>query len=101
VTQADYLRQSFAAIRVNADFTEALLTTQDGSRLFFRHRVDERSAHVKGNQAPGAENQAERVLASLARFRLNAKHLDLSFQDGSRWEVAFAGSGPDAWADSR
>jgi hypothetical protein len=29
------------------------------------------------------------VLPLIALFRLNAKHLDLRFHDGSRWEARF------------
>jgi len=65
------------------------LTLRDGSRLCFCHRVGERWAKVVGP----AENETEaalagHLLAAIKRFRLNAKHLDIEFADGSRWDEA-------------
>ena len=40
-------------------------------------------------RATGEGSLAEQVLQTLARFRLNGKHLDVVFQDGSRWEARF------------
>jgi hypothetical protein len=85
MTDADFLRSSFVSLEVNADFTEAVLRLRDGSRLLFCHRVGQRWARAVG---PDAEaSTAARVLARVALFRLNARHLDVSFEDGSRWEA--------------
>ena len=84
----DLLRQVLAALEVNDDCTEATLRTIDGSCLHFCHRVGER--WVRATPAQGAQtSQAQRLLESVARFRLNGKHLDVTFADGSRWEARF------------
>jgi hypothetical protein len=86
------LRVAAQSVQVNCDFTEAVVHLSDGSRLCFCHRVGERWA-----KAVGAENQeqagglAEGLLGQMALFRLNGKHLDIEFSDGSRWEKSFRG----------
>jgi hypothetical protein len=84
LTDEAFLRQSFRAVEVNDVFDEASLTFADGGKLFFRHRVGERWV-----KAEAADGLAARVLASIVQFRLNGKHLDLQFRDGSRWEARF------------
>jgi hypothetical protein len=86
----EQLRRWLATIEVNDDFTEAAVAFVDGSRLEFRHRVDERTAKAVGSQ----QARAGRVLAWIAMFRLNAKHLDVQFTDGSRWEMIFGSTTP-------
>jgi hypothetical protein len=81
MTDADFLRGSFVALTVNADFTEAALVLSDQSSLRFCHRVGERTVKAMGTGA------CERVLAKITLFRLNPKHLDVHFEDGSRWEA--------------
>ncbi len=44
----ELLRQSLAGVEANEDFTEAVVTLRDGSRLCFRHRVGERWARAVG-----------------------------------------------------
>jgi len=91
MTQADLLRQSFVAVEVNAAFSEAELTMADGSKLRFCHRVGERKASARAAEETGKETmQAHQILGTMAQFRLNGKHLDIRFQDGSRWELPFA-----------
>ena len=93
MTDADQLRQAFVEVEVNADFSEAMLRLRDESRLHFCHRVGERWAKaLPATAAPPGTGVADLVLARIARFRLNAKHLDIQFADGSRWEIAFSGS---------
>jgi hypothetical protein len=82
---ADLLRGSFLALQINADCTEAEVRLRDDSRLLFRHRVGQRQAEALGAGA------AEQVLARIAKFRLNRRHLDVDFADGSCWEVLFEG----------
>jgi hypothetical protein len=87
MNQAQTLRQSLDRSAVNAEFSEALLTLRDGSRLCFCHRVGERWAKAVGPQGREAEPRlAGELLAEVTRFRLNAKHLDIEFADGSRWD---------------
>ena len=92
MTDADFLRGSFVALDVNDAFSEAVLTMCDGSRLDFRHHVGERMVQATGGDAAPDAAYAAQVLSRIARFRLNAKHLDIQFVDGSRWESLFGGS---------
>ena len=81
------LRAAFAALVVNDDFTEAVLTLRDQSRLCFCHRVGERWAKAVGPTGQeSAGGLAGEVLALISLFRLNRKHVDVQFADGSRWE---------------
>jgi len=76
-----------ASFATQPPFAEAQLSFQDGSRLFFCHRVGERWARALGRQDADLDHgSAGRWLQAMALFRLNAKHLDLQFKDGSRWE---------------
>ncbi len=77
------LRGALASVEVNDDFSAAVVTMSDGSRLCFRHRVGERWASAEGG------GRAAEVLALIHVFRLNGKHLDVQFRDGSRWEARF------------
>jgi hypothetical protein len=86
----ELLRTSFAAVEVNSDFSEAVVTMRDGSRLCFCHRVGERWAKAVGPpEAESAPGFAGAALSQMTLFRLNAKHLDVQLADGSRWEVRF------------
>ena len=93
MTHADFLRTAFVALEVNERFTEAELRLRDGSRLCFCHRVGERSARAAG---PDGAALAGTILAQIALFRLNGKHLDIQFADGSRWEAPFQARGERA-----
>jgi hypothetical protein len=85
VSNEETLRKLFAAIRVDERFTVAVLTLRDGSTLEFHHRVGERWARAVG--ADGSDRgPARELLDAMRMFRLNAKHLDIEFEDGSRWE---------------
>src|SRR5437899_2910049 len=90
MTGEELLRGALVTLEAGERFSEALLTLRDGSRLCFCHRVGERWAKAVG--PAGAESEAGvagEVLSLLAMFRLNAKHLDVQFADGSRWEWRF------------
>jgi hypothetical protein len=87
MTEADYFRSVFTSIEVSGDFGAATVRTNDGSLLEFCHRVGERWARVPDGTS--AEAAARRALAQIKQFRLNAKHLDIFFQDDSRWEASF------------
>ena len=90
MTDEAFLRSAFVGLDVNDDFSQAVLTLRDRSRLCFRHRVGERWARADG--PAGGDEQAglaTGVLATDAHFRLNGKHLDVRFNDGSRWEARF------------
>lgn len=88
----EFLRASLQSIEVNEDFTEAVIYLQDASRLCFCHRVGERWAKSVGPE--GSEHlggQADRLVSEIKMFRLNRKHLDIQFQDGSRWDESVTG----------
>ncbi len=89
MSNADALRRAFRGLEVNHDFSEAVLVFEDASRLLFCHRVGQRTANAEGADA----SVAREVLSSLTLFRLNARHLDLQFSDGTRWEALFGASG--------
>jgi hypothetical protein len=92
MTAEELLRQSFVSLEVNEDFTEAVLAMQDGSRLCFRHRVGQRWAMAAGpGEAAGDAALAGQVLGLIALFRLNPRHLEVEFTDGTRWQARFAG----------
>lgn len=89
MTSEDLLRDAFSTIEVNATFTEAVVRFHDGSRLCFCHRVGERWAKSLGPQQREDEaGLAGELLSAMTMFRLNAKHLDIQFEDGSRWDEA-------------
>ncbi len=90
MTGEERLRECFVSLEVNEGFTEAILVMRDDSRLCFLHRVSERWAKaVHDGEAESACTLAGQVLSMISLFRLNAKHLDVQFQDGSRWEARF------------
>lgn len=75
----DFARDSSTDYIVNSEYTEATLFFSDGSFLQFVHKArDQRWAR------PSADNNlAGHICRSLRQFRLNAKHLQLFFEDGS------------------
>jgi hypothetical protein len=83
MTGEAFLRGALASVEVNDTFSEAVVVMGDGSRLCFCHRVGELWASADGG------GRAAEVLAIIRLFRLNGKHLDVQFQDGSRWEARF------------
>ncbi len=88
MTSAQSLQSALLTAEANETFTEAVLRFRDESRLCFCHRVGERWAKAVGPD--GREENgglAAQFLSSMTMFRLNAKHLDIQFADGSRWDV--------------
>ena len=89
MTSEETLRRALLSVKVNENFTEAVLRFLDKSRLCFCHRVGERWAKAVGPEQREAEaGQAGELLSAMSMFRLNAKHLDIQFEDGSRWDEA-------------
>jgi hypothetical protein len=101
-----FLRAALVSLEVNDTFSEAFITMRDQSRLHFRHRPGERWVNAETvADGPSSEDAltfshgdaghdspttlAGRVLLTIAMFRLNAKHLDVQLNDGSRWEAVF------------
>jgi len=87
MTRCEMLEKSLVAVAANETFTEAVMTLDDGSRLCFCHRVGERWVKAVGrNGVEEAGGLASELLQTITMFRLNAKHLDIQFADGSRWD---------------
>lgn len=86
----ELLEEALISLQTNDDYSEAVLTLKDGSRLCFCHRVGERWAKSVGSDAElHRGGVADEILAAIAMFRLNAKHLDVTFADGGCWEKRF------------
>ena len=84
---ADQLVRQLTKSDVNSSFSEAVLTLVDGTRLCFRHTVDQRWARALGSEADDATpGLATELVEQISGFRLNAKHLDIQFADGSRFD---------------
>jgi hypothetical protein len=79
VRSADFTREAFTRYVANAEFNEAALFFNDGSFLQFEHKGrDKRWARPSAD-----DTTAGQVCRALRQFRLNAKHLQLYFEDGS------------------
>ena len=75
----EFMRQAVTRYIHNAEFNEAALYFIDGSFLQFVHKgLNERWARPSTD-----DTVAGQVCRSLRLFRLNAKHLQLFFEDGS------------------
>jgi len=89
MTCADTLTKELLTVDVNENFTEAVMRFHDQSRLCFCHRVGERWSKAVGpEQQEDEAGQAGTLLSAITMFRLNANHLDIQFEDGSRWDEA-------------
>lgn len=79
---SDAAREDVVRYVVNAEFNAAALYFSDGSFLQFEH-----TGRQNRWARPSADDtRAGAVCRSLAQFRLNAKHLQLFFTDGSNVE---------------
>ena len=77
MTLPELARQSVTDYIVNSEFTEASLFFKDGSFLQFVHKArDQRWARPSAD-----DTMAGQVCQGLRQFRLNAKHLQLFFDD--------------------
>ena len=79
VTHAEFAKEQATQYLVNAAFNKAVLHFADGSYLQFEHT----SRSNRWVRASADSTTADRICRSLANFRLNAKHLQLFFEDGS------------------
>ena len=77
--QADLAKTETSRYVVNPTFTEAILYFKDGSYLQFEHS----SRSNRWARASTGDTMADRICRSIHQFRLNAKHLQLFFEDGS------------------
>jgi hypothetical protein len=79
---SDDAKQEAVRYVPNEGFTEAVVTFADGSTLTFHHS----SRESRWAKASAEGSTADRICLSLRQFRLNAKHLQLFFTDGSDLE---------------
>lgn len=95
MTSSETLRRARLTLQVNDDFTEAVIRLRDRSRLCFCHRVGQRWAKAVGPEEREQEGgDAGQLLSVIKIFRLNRKHLDIEFEDGSRWEEVLPSPDP-------
>ena len=88
-TLADHTQQQVVRYVANPTFTQAILLFTDDSRLLLEH-----SSRTNRWAAASAPNTlADTCCQALHQFRLNAKHLQLYFTDGSDVEF-FAPASP-------
>jgi hypothetical protein len=78
-TVADCTQAQVVRYVANPTFTQALLLFRDDSRLLFEH--SSRANRWASASAPAT--LADTCCQALQQFRLNAKHLQLYFSDGS------------------
>jgi hypothetical protein len=76
---ADYAKTHVISYTVNAAFNRATLDFTDGSQLQFEHT----SRSNRWARASSEATKAGEICRSIRQFRLNAKHLQLFFEDGS------------------
>jgi len=76
---ADIAKTEVTRYAPNTAFTEAVLYFKDGSELRFAHS----SRANRWARASEAGTIADKVCISMHQFRLNSKHLQLFFEDGS------------------
>lgn len=78
-TFADIARNQVVRYSANRENTQAILVFNDESRLLFEHT----SRENRWAKASREASLADRCCRLLQQFRLNAKHLQLYFIDGS------------------
>ncbi len=84
---SEVLTAAEASIVVANAFSEAVVSLRDGSRLCFCHQIGARWAKAVGPHGnEDAHGLAGEILSAIQMFRLNAKHLEINFNDGSTWE---------------
>jgi hypothetical protein len=87
MSSREALTGSLQSVDANENFTQAVMLFDDRSRLCFCHTVDERWVRAIGcDEREEDAGLAGRLLSAVTTFRLNAKHLDIQFADGSRWD---------------
>lgn len=87
-TQAQTIQPQVVRYVANPGFTQAILVFTDDSRLLFEHS----SRANRWARASAADSMADGCCQAIHQFRLNAKHLQLYFGDGSELEF-FASQG--------
>jgi hypothetical protein len=76
---SDFAKEQATRYVANGDFTEAAVFFKDGSHLTLVH-----SSRANRWARPSTDGTiADSVCRAMTQFRLNAKHLQLFFEDGS------------------
>ncbi|HEX4997535.1 MAG TPA: hypothetical protein VFY29_04890 [Terriglobia bacterium] len=78
----EFARENATRYVVNAEFNEAAVFFNDGSFLQFVHK----GRDVRWARPSTDDTIAGQVSRALFQFRLNAKHLQLFFEDGTSVE---------------
>ena len=81
-TLAQIVREHVVRYVVNTEFNQAVLFLSDGSYLQFEHKTTEN----RWAKASTEQSMADHLCHVLRLFRLNAKHLQLYFEDDSEAE---------------
>jgi hypothetical protein len=79
VNFAEHAKRHVTSYVVNAAFNRATLDFSDGSSLQFEHT----SRSNRWARASADSTLADEICRSIRQFRLNAKHLQLFFEDGT------------------
>jgi len=79
MTLAEFTHANAARSLANPRFDRAVLVFRDGSHIRFEHT----SRQNRWARASSEGTTADRVCLALSRFRLNRKHLQLFFRDGT------------------
>jgi hypothetical protein len=82
VDLAEYAKRHITRYAVNPAFNRGVLDFTDGSYLQFEHT----SRSNRWARASADATIADEICRSIRQFRLNAKHLQLFFEDGSNAE---------------
>lgn len=88
-TTAQQLQPQVVRYVANATFTQAILVFTDDSRLLFEHS----SRANRWAKASRPDSLADTCCQAIQQFRLNAKHLQLYFGDGSDVEFMVPAAG--------
>jgi hypothetical protein len=83
---SDFTKEHTTRYVANTAFTQAALFFKDGSHLTFEHT----SRENRWARPSTDGTTADTVCRAIRQFRLNAKHLQLFFEDGSDVEFGAA-----------
>jgi len=78
----EYAKRHVIRYAVNTAFNHATLDFSDGSSIEFEHT----SRTNRWARASAEATKADEICRVISQFRLNAKHLQLFFDDGSNVE---------------
>lgn len=82
MTMSDITKEHATRYVANEAFTQAAVFFKDGSHLTFEH-----TSRANRWARPSEDGTAaDSVCKAMTQFRLNAKHLQLFFEDGSNLE---------------